>query len=268
MAVAEDVGGGRPQNQVRVTATGHVQARRRFDEHRAAFARNPALRDLYAGWYARIGAYLPELGVGPRLELGSGPGLAAAYLPDMLRSDVVRAPWHHMVAAAEALPFREGTLGALVLFDVLHHLPSPAHFFEEATRVLAPGGRVIVCDPYVSPLSYPVYAWLHEEGLDFAPDALEPRWADGKDPFAGNQALATKLFFREWPRFAARFPSFSLVARRRLAGLSYPAAGGFGRAPLLPLALWKGLLRLEARCPEAAFRWMGFRTLVALERRP
>jgi len=34
-------------------------------------------------------------------------------------------------------------VGALVLFDVLHHLASPATFFEEASRVLAPGGRVV-----------------------------------------------------------------------------------------------------------------------------
>ena len=84
----------------------------------------------------------------------------------------MRAPWHDGEASAEALPFEAGSIGALVLFDVLHHLPSPRKFFDEAVRVLAPGGRIVMCEPYISPVSYPVYKFLHEEPLDLGADPL------------------------------------------------------------------------------------------------
>ena len=51
----------------------------------------------------------------------------------------MRAPWHDREVSAEALPFADGSVGALVLFDVLHHLPSPRRFFDEAARVLRAG---------------------------------------------------------------------------------------------------------------------------------
>ena len=48
----------------------------RFEEHRRAWDENPALRTLYAEWYGRIAAALPPAAVGPRVEIGSGPGFA------------------------------------------------------------------------------------------------------------------------------------------------------------------------------------------------
>ena len=67
--------------------------------------------------------------------------------------------------SADALPFADAALGALVLFDVLHHLPDPRRFFQEASRALRPAGRIVLCEPYVSLLSYPVYKFLHDEPL-------------------------------------------------------------------------------------------------------
>ncbi|MDX2021294.1 MAG: class I SAM-dependent methyltransferase [Deltaproteobacteria bacterium] len=243
------------------------RARARFTEHRLAFERNEPLRSLYEEWYGRVGSHLPSHALGPVVELGSGPGLASGFLPQMLLTDVVRAPWHHLLVAAEDLPFASGTVGALVLFDVLHHLPSPERFFREAMRALAPGGRIVVCDPYISPVSYPVFGWLHEEGFDFSVDPFSPTWPAGKDPFAGNQAVATQLFFRKWGAFEEKFPALRLVTRERFAGLSYPLAGGFGRKPFVPTRAWNLLKRAESWLPSAAFAWTGFRTLVVLERR-
>jgi len=72
--------------------------------------------------------------------------------------------------SAEAMPYADASLGALVLFDVLHHVPAPRRFFAEATRVLRPGGRVVLCEPYIGPLSYPVYKLAHEEPVDMGVD--------------------------------------------------------------------------------------------------
>lgn len=242
------------------------RARARFAEHRLAFANNEPLRELYGGWYARLDRHRPAPDLGPTVELGSGPGLAESFMSGVVLTDVVPAPWHQLAVAAESLPFRSGGLGALVLFDVLHHLPSPANFFAEAERALARGGRVLICDPYISLLSYPVYAWLHEEGVDFRKDVFHPPWEANKDPFAGNQAVATQMFHRQLEVFQHKFPKLKVVVRERLASLSYPAAGGFGRPPLLPVGMWRWLSKLESMLPAAAYRYIGFRTLVVLER--
>ena len=247
----------------------------RFAAHRQAWATNAALRKLYEEWYGRVRAQLPAAGLGPFIELGSGPGFAREFIPELQLSDIVRAPWHdHAIDAATRLPFDDRSLGALVLFDVLHHLASPTTFFDEAARVLVPGGRVILCEPSVSPLSYPIYRWFHEEALDMRVDpfvdaSLSPDGtAVSKDPFESNQAIPTLMFARARGRatFARRFPTLTFRSLQRFAGPAYPASGGFGRAPLLPLVLWKGLHAIETALPPAVFRALGFRMLVVLEK--
>jgi SAM-dependent methyltransferase len=240
----------------------------RFEEHRRAWEANPTLRALYGEWYGRVAAELPPAALGPRVELGSGPGFARVFIPDLELTDVVKAAWHDREASAEELPYGDASLGALVLLDVLHHLPSPARFFAEAARVLRAGGRVVLCEPYVSVLSYPVYKFLHDESFDLGVDPLATAAASGRDPFDSNQALPTLIFARRHGRaaFERAFPALAVRRVERLAGLSYPVAGGFSRSPLFPAPLLSALRRLEARLPEAAFRVIGFRILIVLER--
>jgi len=240
----------------------------RFEEHRRAWDANAALRTLYAEWYGRVAAALPPASFGPRVELGSGPGFARNFIPDLELTDLVKASWHDREVSAEALPYADASLGGLVLFDVLHHLPAPRRFFAEATRALKPGGRVVLCEPYIGPLSYPVYKFLHEEPVRMRVDPLAPVSADGRDPFDSNQGAPTLLFTRTRGRaaFAHEFPTLALRSVERLAGPSYAASGGFSRAPLLPPAAWRALHALEGRLPEPLFRLLGFRMLAVIER--
>jgi SAM-dependent methyltransferase len=241
----------------------------RFEAHRRAWEANAPLRALYADWYGRVAAALPPPSLGARVELGSGPGFARAFIPDLELTDLVKAPWHDREVGAEALPYADGSLGALVLFDVLHHVPAPRAFFAEAARVLRPGGRLVMCEPFIGPLSYPVYKFLHEEPVDLSADPLAPAARDARDPFDSNQAIPTTLFARARGRaaFEQAFPALAVRAVERLAGPSYPASGGFSRGPLLPGALWRALHALEARLPEPLFAALGFRMLVTLEKR-
>lgn len=245
----------------------HDQARQRFDDHRRAFAANGPLRTLYGRWYRRVAGKLPPATQGRRIELGSGPGLARRFVPDLELSDVVAAPWLDHRIDAQALPFRDASLGALVAFDVVHHLPRPARLLAEAERVLVPGGRLVMCEPCVSAASWPVYRFLHDEALDSSVDPFDAAGVDGRDPFAGNQAVPTLLFERRRADVERRFPGLRVVSVDRLAGPSYPASGGFTRRPLLPGPLWRALLAVEDALPDAAFRLLGFRLLAVIERR-
>jgi SAM-dependent methyltransferase len=241
----------------------------RFEQLRQAWQSNEALRTLYGRWYRRVREALPSPSLGRWVEIGSGPGFGREFIPEMELTDLVQAPWHARQVDAQALPFERSSLGALVLFDVLHHVPVPARFLAEAERVLRPGGRVVLCEPYMSPLSYPVYRYLHEEGADLRADALAEAPSPGdaaRDPFLANQAIPTLLFERQAPELARRFPGLRLRSLERLAGPAYPSSGGFSRAPLLPMPLWRALLAVEDHLPQALFRVLGFRLLAVVER--
>jgi len=238
-----------------------------FERHRRAWDANRQLRTLNADLYTRLANELPPASLGRRIELGSGPGFAREFIPNLELTDLVRAPWHDGEASAEALPFEAGSIGALVLFDVLHHVPSPRKFFDEAIRVLAPGGRIVMCEPYISPVSYPVYKLFHEEPVDMGADPLALHVADGaRDPFDSNQGIPTLLFGRKRHAFTQTFPALSIARLEYLSGLSMPASGGFSRAPFLPWGLWSLLHRIDGRVPSAVMRWMAFRMLIVLER--
>jgi SAM-dependent methyltransferase len=244
-----------------------AQTLEHFERHRRAWEANRPLRTLTAELYARVASELPPAALGRRIELGSGPGFARQFIPDLELTDLVRAPWHDAEASAEAMPFTDGSVGALVLFDVLHHVPSPRRFFDESVRVLAPGGRIVMCEPYISPVSYPVYKFLHEEPLDMDADPLALHAADGaRDPFDSNQGIPTLLFGRRRQAFTDAFPGLSIRRVEYLSGFSMPASGGFSHRPFLPFTIWSLWHRLDKSLPSVLMRWMAFRMLVVLER--
>lgn len=70
-------------------------------------------------------------------DLERGHGAAAAYGE--------RAPF--LCADATRLPFRDGVFDAVTFFDVLEHIPDDGAALREATRVLVPGGVILVTAP-------------------------------------------------------------------------------------------------------------------------
>jgi ubiquinone/menaquinone biosynthesis C-methylase UbiE len=51
------------------------------------------------------------------------------------------------VAAAEHLPFRDGTFDVVLLNEVIEHVRDDASTLREACRVTAPGGRIVIYAP-------------------------------------------------------------------------------------------------------------------------
>jgi SAM-dependent methyltransferase len=229
---------------------------------REAWDRKSGLRALYGRWHAAMRGFLVP---GPSLEVGAGIGQLKDALPGLVTLDILPTPWTDVVGDAQELPVRDASLGNLVLFDVLHHLPRPARFFAEACRALRPGGRVVVMDPYVSPLSWPVYRFLHPEGLRLVGDPLGESQALSSDvPFDSNQGVATVLFWKRAEAFARRFPKLRILHRERLALWSYPLTGGFSGRTLVPESWIPPLAGLERPCAFLA-PLLAFRTLVVLE---
>ncbi len=63
------------------------------------------------------------LGQAPALELGSGAGFLQQHIDRLITSEIFRCPDITMVLDACALPFEDRSLRAIVMTDVLHHIP-------------------------------------------------------------------------------------------------------------------------------------------------
>lgn len=232
---------------------------------REAWERKPGLRALYGRWHRAMRGFLVP---GPILEVGAGIGQLKEAVPGLATLDIVATPWTDVVGDAQDLPVRDRALANLALFDVLHHLPHPLRFFREACRTLRRGGRIVVMDPYVSPLSWPVYRFLHPEGLRGGCNPLDEAAATCSDePFDSDQGVASVLFWRRAGEFAARFPALRVLHRERLALWAYPLSGGFSGRTLVPESWIAPLAAAEAPFAFLA-PLLAFRTLVVLEHVP
>jgi SAM-dependent methyltransferase len=210
----------------------------RLREHREIWEHKPVLDAVYRVWFDSLLAGVRE---GRRvLEVGAGPGFLAEHArrhrPDLrfVASDLVAASWNDFAADGQHLPVRDCCVDAILALDFLHHLERPATFFLEARRVLRPGGHVAVVEPWVTPLSYVIYRYLHEEGcrLDLDPWNPFPAAArTGKEPFQGDAAVVWRLV-RDTPRSRWEERGFHAPRVRALNGFAYLASLGFRRAQL------------------------------------
>ncbi|NOT23874.1 MAG: methyltransferase domain-containing protein [Nitrospiraceae bacterium] len=230
--------------------------------HREVWQRKPLLRQLYRDWYRDIAAWLTP---GRTVEIGGGTGNLKEYASGVCCTDVVSLPWLDAVADAQRLPFQTGSLANLVLFDALHHVENVSLFFDEALRTLKGDGRIIIMDPYISWVSWPVYRYLHPEPVDLTQDPLlhTTPLADRR-PFDSNQAIATILFEKELTRFRARYPRLAVRQVRRLSFFAYPLSGGFDHPSMLPNCFVAPTLKLEKRLGWLA-PFLAFRLFVVLE---
>ncbi len=212
-------------------------SRRRLDEHRRLWSAKPVLAEVYRPWFDALLAEAP--GGGRVLEIGAGPGFfrdhAREARPDLrwVATDIIGTPWNDVAADGTRLPFAAATFDGLLCLDLVHHLARPREFFVEAVRVLRPGRRIAAVEPWVSPLSYPIYRWAHEEGCDLGIDPWAPFGAGAKEAFDGNGALAWRVVRAgdegTWQALGLRPPRV-----RRLNAFGYLLSLGFKPGSLLP----------------------------------
>jgi ubiquinone/menaquinone biosynthesis C-methylase UbiE len=70
-------------------------------------------------------------------------------------------------AIGESLPFREHSFDCVLLSEVIEHLETPKHSIEEATRVLCPGGRLLITTPNYRSF-WPLMEWAVDR-MNMAP---------------------------------------------------------------------------------------------------
>jgi len=191
-------------------------------------------------------------------------------LPDLISTDVVHCPWVDAVVDAHCLPFKTASVTNLLGLDVLHHFEAPLTFLTEAKRILTPGGRLILVETWVTPFSYFIYRYLHQEDCDLSARPLEGkaiRSESVKKAFDGNQAIPYLLF---GPRTLAKtlesVPGFKPLAIEPFCLFAYLLSFGFKRVSLLPESLYEMIARFERRTLPVWRSAAALRVLLVLER--
>lgn len=236
----------------------------RLEDYQKRWREKPALRAVYADLHRRMSA---ASAAGSGLEIGGGIGNFAVEHGNLVRMDIQRSPGVQLAADAHRLPFAAASFDNIYLFDVLHHLQCPLMFFAEAERVLRSGGRLIMVEPGITPVSGMLYGMGHEEPVDFSWKAdaacvLDP----AKDPYASNQAIPTILFKRSLQWLGASESRLRVVNSCWLSLFVYPLTGGFKAWSLMPASWVAPLLRVEEFLLPLLGRLMAFRLLVVLEK--
>lgn len=235
-----------------------------LQNQRLLWQRKPVLREIYHDFYRRIVAHC---GPGLTLEIGGGSGNLKEYLGEVISTDIVPTPWLDAAADAQAMPFRSGIFANIVAVDVLHHIEGCRRFFNEAERILKPGGRIILIEPAITPLSWLFYQFFHPEPVDMQADPfVNPTPNPDRLPFDANQAIPTLLFSRQSERFQREFPGLRLTKAEHFSLLGYPLSGGFRPWCLVPRGFISPLLRIEDRLSPLIGRLIAFRLFIMIEK--
>jgi SAM-dependent methyltransferase len=180
----------------------------------------------------------------PVVEVGSGSCVSRFVAPSWVRSDVIFASSLSIQAGATSLPFASESVGAIVMRDTWHHISDLTQFLDECDRVLQPGGKVIISDPYWGLLARLVYKYLHHEEYD---DHVAGWSFTATSPWSSNQALAYIVLRRDRSLFSEKWPRLAIVEHGARVGPSFLLSGGVSRRTSIPGLLLRNLFILESR---------------------
>jgi SAM-dependent methyltransferase len=245
-----------------------TQAQEFFSEHHRVWEQKPVLRRIYnEEFFARLLSFRKKDGIS--VEVGAGLGFFKQALPGVLSTALV---WCWLVAVADAqnLPFRTSSVANIFGVDMLHHVAAPMTFLFEAQRVLVPGGRLILVDLWVTPFSYFIYRYFHQEECDLSVrpwELTEAQPPAGKKAFDGNQAIPYLLFGpRHRSQTLGSLPGLTPLAIEPFCLFAYLLSMGFKPMSFLPQFLYPAVSKIEKLTLPFWRQGAALRVLLALEK--
>jgi SAM-dependent methyltransferase len=246
-----------------------TQAQEQLLRHRRVWGEKPVLRRVYnEEFFARLLAFRKPDGLS--IEVGAGPGFFKRAAPDILSTDLIWCPWLDAIADAQKLPFRDASVASVFGLDMLHHLAAPMTFLVEVARILMSGGRLILIEPWITPFSYLIFRFLHQERCDLSETPCLAKAgiaSPAKMAFDGNQAIPYLLF---GPKHRANtlghVPALKIVALEPFCLFAYLLSGGFKPMNLLPESLYGAIARFERATLPIWRRLAALRVVIVLEK--
>ncbi|MHC9543677.1 MAG: class I SAM-dependent methyltransferase [Vulcanimicrobiota bacterium] len=234
-------------------------------KHRKLWNKKGSLRLIYnEEIYKRIDENLIS---GPTLEIGSGPGFYKKNHEKIVSSDILFSNELDVVCNSHFLPFKDKAFMNIVGVDVLHHFDKPSAFFDECLRILEPNGRLILIEPWISPLSKIVYSYFHHEECKLTKDVLDKPFEDEKTAWDGNSMIPFQIFSQKNnERFIHRWPNLRISVIKPFSPFCYLLTGGFQPYGIYSEKIMSLLLKIEHIFEPFLIPLMTFRVLIVLER--
>ncbi|MBZ0165734.1 MAG: class I SAM-dependent methyltransferase [Candidatus Omnitrophica bacterium] len=234
--------------------------------HRRILQQKKFLRRIYREYYQTMRAGLgPDADQKTVLEIGSGAGFIKEVLPHCLTSDLIGMDGLDLACSALDFPFKDDSLDAVVMINVLHHLPDVSLFFSELRRCLKSGGRVIMIEPANTWWGKFVYTHFHHEPFD--EQTRDWQFTPGGRLTDANVALPWMVFFRDRERFQKEYPDLRIVRAQPHTPFRYLLSGGFTMRSLAPSFSY-GLIKGLGVLLTPLHRYLGMFMTVELEYAP
>ena len=198
------------------------------------------LKKIYEKFYTEFKK--TKIPKGKILELGSGAGFLKKYIQKIITSDVVAGKGIDKVFFAEKMPFKDNSLAAIFMLNVLHHIKNPEKGLKEMERCLKVSGKIIMIEPYNSIWSKFIYQNFHHELFDPKSDWKvkgQGRLSDA------NDAIPWIIFVRDRKIFERKFPKLKIKRVIPHTPFAYLLFGNLSKPQFLPSFMYPVILSIE-----------------------
>jgi len=157
----------------------------------------------------------------------------------------------------------DSELSAIVMINVLHHIPDVDVFFQEGHRCIKNKGVMIMIEPWVSTWSKVVYSNFHHE--PFEPEAQSWKLPLSGPLSGGNDALPWIIFNRDSEKFKQEHSYWTIKSVTPGIPFTYLLSGGVSMRSLVPGWMYTPLACIEKYIPNALTRKTAMFSMIILE---
>lgn len=200
------------------------------------------LRNIYTDFYNQFKESIKNPEKKKLVELGSGGGFIKDIIPNVTTSEIMKIPTVDMHFSALKIPFKNNSIYAFFMIDVLHHLPDAREFFIEAQRTLKRDGIIVMIEPANTVWARFIYKHFHHEPFD-----TKGSWKfDSTGQLSGaNGALPWIIFKRDREKFKKFFPRLKIIEIKAHIPFRYILSGGLSFPQLIPSFTYPLILKFE-----------------------
>jgi SAM-dependent methyltransferase len=211
-----------------------VSSRKYFYE-----GKNNNLTMLLANRYSWMNNYIEPHHKG--IEVGAGTGVSKDFInnKNYQLTDFCDNSWLD-IKNIDALKtgFADSSFDFVVSSNMIHHIYSPIIFLEEMSRILKPGGKLIIQEINCSLITRLMLVLMNHKGYNFDVNIFDKNQIcnDPNDLWSGNNAIPN-LLFDDKAKFQSNIPFFKIDFRNHDEFLCFINSGGvISKAPyvLLP----------------------------------
>ncbi len=210
-------------------------------------------------WYKMIYKYMADnkASGSVNIEIGSGSSFLSDFIPGLIKTNLLHIKFNDLTCNAYNMPFKNSTVDNIILIDVLHHFDKPIEFFKEAQRILKVKARILICDPYISFLSYFLWRFIHPENCDTGRLGYEAK-SNNNPLICANSASLSLLLKRKGAYLKECLPRFRLLKKDYHTIMHYWLAGGYNFSSFIPERVVPFIKKLEVKLSPLGFLLASF----------